>query len=263
MNYYTIKPTEKLADFVRFFWVFEGTASETQPYIHRTIANGCPEILFHYQGTFDELVYDNKLKSSFLTGIHGPTNQYRRFIIKEQFGIFGVYLYPYALSALFNIPAIEFTNELPHLFSILKNSDTTIEERMFSAPNNNERVSIITAFLESRLKELKRPEIAYTVKTILKAKGQVNINELSSQCFLSVRQLERNFKEHTGFSPKAFARITRFNSVIGQAQNTGKSLTEIAYSFGYYDQSHFIQDFKTFSGYNPRTYFTGEADELL
>lgn len=263
MRYYTINPTEKLADFVRYFWVFEGAASETQPYIHRTLANVCPELLFHYQGAFNELTFDNSLQSSFLTGIHGQTNQYRRFIVKEQFGIFGVYLYPYALSTLFDIPAIEFTNELPNLLSILKKSDTDIEERMFIAPDNNERFSIITTFLENRLKKLKRPEIAYAVKAILKAKGQVNITELSSQCFLSVRQFERNFKEHTGFSPKAFARITRFNSVIGQTQNTINSLTEIAYNFGYYDQSHFIQDFKTFSGYNPRTYFSGKANELL
>jgi AraC-like DNA-binding protein len=263
MGYYTIKPQGKLENFIRYFWVFEGIASGKQPYIHRTLANGCPELIFHYQGTFDEITPKENFQPSFKTGIHGQTKHFKRFSAKGQFGIFGVYLYPYAMSALFDIPAIEFTNQLPELSSFLKNADHSINERMLTAPDNKARVSIITKFLESRLKKLKRPELAFAVMQILKAQGQANITELASQCSASARSFERNFKEQIGFSPKSFSRITRFNSVLGTNRNKQVSLTEMAYNFGYYDQSHFIQDFKTFSGYNPNTYFSGKASELL
>jgi len=261
MKYYTIKPTEKLADYVRYFWIFEGSATDNQPYIHRTLANGCPELLFHYQGTFNELIND-KFQTSFITGIHGQTSQHRRFITKKEFGIFGAYLYPHAVSVLFGLPAIELTNQLPDLMSILKKSDKHIEEKILGAKDNEQRLSIITHFLEQKVKKFERPEIAFAVKSILNSNGQINIKQLSVNCNLSLRQFERKFKEQTGFNPKLFARIIRFNSTI-QKSNLTNSLTEIAYDFGYYDQSHFIQDFKEFSGYNPKTYFSGKANELL
>jgi AraC-like DNA-binding protein len=263
MEYYTIRPQGRLENIVRYFWVFEGIACEKQPYIHRTLANGCPELIFHYHGTFDEITSKESFQPSFKSGVHGQTKHFKRFSVKGEFGIFGVYLFPYAMSALFDIPAIEFTNQLPELYSFLKTSEHNINERMLSAHDNKARVAIITKFLEARLKKLKRPEIAFAVTQILKAQGQANITELASQCSTSARSFERNFKEQIGFSPKSFARITRFNSVLCKPRDKQLSLTEMAYNFGYYDQSHFIQDFKTFSGYNPGTYFSGNASELL
>ena len=106
-------------------------------------------------------------------------------------------------------------------------------------------------------------DIAGAVRTILTQKGLVNIRDLSEQYFRSHRQFERKFKEHTGFTAKTFSRIVRFNSLMQRQLNTQSSLTQIALEFGYYDQSHFINDFRAFSGYSPRTYFSGKAVELL
>ena len=262
MEFYTIQPTKKLADLVRYFWVFEGNASEDKPYIHRTFANVCPELLFHYRGPFEEINSDDELESSFITGIHAHTVQHRRFIVKQPFGMFGVYLYPHALPVLFNTPAIALTNELPDLDSILKNSGRLIAEKMMTASSNAERLSIITSFLEQRITEPKRPEIGKVIKDIVAAKGRVNIKEISSECFLSVRQFERNFKEQSGFSPKTFARITRFFAVVEGRRNHQRSLTDIAYEFGYYDQSHFISDFKEFSGFCPKTWLNSRPIDL-
>ena len=262
MNFYTIKPTKKLAEFVRYFWVFEGDASEAKPYIHRTFANVCPELLFHYEGVFEEICNDNSLQPSFLTGLHAHTVQHRRFVVKQPFGIFGVYLYPHALPVLFDTPAIALTNELPDLITILKDVGRALEDKMLVASSNAERLAIITSFLEKRVTEPKRPEIGNVIKAIVAARGQVNIKELSSRCFLSVRQFERNFKEQSGFAPKAFARIARFYAVVEGTLNQQRSLTEIAYDFGYYDQSHFISDFKEFSGFCPKTWFSAKPIDL-
>src|SRR5262245_58811062 len=105
MNFQTIPPNGKLADYVHSFWILEGTISRDQPYIHRTLASHCPELIFHYRGSFEELTYGDKAESSFITGIHAQTTQYRRFIVKEDFGIFGVFLEPFAIPALFHMPA--------------------------------------------------------------------------------------------------------------------------------------------------------------
>ena len=88
MRYYTIPPSATLAKFVRFFWVLEG---DGLPYVHRSMADVCAEMVFHYTGQFDELV-DEKSETCSLTAMQGPSNQIRRFNIEKKFGIFGVYL---------------------------------------------------------------------------------------------------------------------------------------------------------------------------
>jgi AraC-like DNA-binding protein len=256
MTYYILQPSERLADYVQCFWIFEGGASAELPFALRTPASGFPELLFHYKGTFDEQVSHNQCESSFTSGIHGQTSRYRQFTVSENFGMIGVRLYPYALKTLFDTPAVEFTNQLPDLFSFLKPTDISIHQRVFEAGTNPERVLIISNFLEARIKECTRPEIVYAVQHILKHNGSIGIKHLASECTTSQRQFERNFKELTGFTAKTFSRIIRFNALLKTHHHKAQSLTEVALDHGYYDQSHFIHDFKEFLGVNPHAYFS-------
>jgi AraC-like DNA-binding protein len=262
MPYLTFPPPASLADIVRYFWVFEGEASEAQPYIHCTFANVCPELLFHYRGEFRECMDETSTTSSFLTGIHCQTRQYRKFIVRQSFGIFGVYFYPHGLATLFGVPAIELTDQLPELDAVIKLRDKAITDSMLSASDTQERITLITRFLETRRKELRRPEIGHAIHSIIRAKGQTPISSLASQSYLSVRQFERVFKEHAGFSPKTFARIARFYAVVEETLAPKRSLQQIAFDYGYYDQSHFISDFKEFSGLNPGTWFNSRPADL-
>lgn len=263
MKYYTIRPSEKLAGYVRSFWVLEGKITKEQPYIHRTLATLCPEMIFHYRGPFEELTFADHPEKSFITGIHAQTTKFRRFIVKESFGIFGVFLEPYAVPALFGIPSTEIINELPDLAALLGQEGKNLEEQMMLAVNNEQRLQLVTSFLEKRLTYIKRPEIIRATKIIYNSKGQLNLKELAECSCLSQRQFERKFKELTGFSPKLFSRIVRFQSLLCSNKKQYHSLTEMAYDFGYYDQAHFIQNFKEFSGYNPSAYFSGKAYEIF
>ena len=263
MKYYTFQPGPKLAPYVRAFWVLEGAVTKEQPYIHRTLASFCPEIIFHYSGSFEELAFGNDSEKSFLTGIHAQTRKFRRFIVKESFGIFGVLLEPYALHALLGIPSGKLVDEMPDLYSVIGQEGKDLEEKIMLAGSNERRLHIITSFLEKRLTVINRPEIIGATNTIYKSKGQLNLKKLADQSCLSQRQFERKFKELNGFTPKLFSRIVRFNALLNTNLQQYRSLTEMAYDFGYYDQAHFIQDFKEFSGYNPAAYFTGRADEVF
>lgn len=263
MHYRTIQPTGKLASFVRSFWTLEGTVSKDQPYIHRTMACHCPELIFHYKGLFEQLSYDSAAEKSFRTGIHAQTTLHRRFIVKENFGIFGVFLEPFAIPALFQIPATEIKNELPDLRTLLGREGDELDERMMLANDNHERLQLITQFLERRLTDMRKPEIIHAAKAIYRSHGQLTIRDLASEVCLSQRQFERNFKEMVGFTPKLFSRLVRFRALLNVRRTDVRTLAEIAYDFGYYDQAHFIQDFREFSGYNPKTYFSGEASEIL
>jgi transcriptional regulator GlxA family with amidase domain len=84
---------------------------------------------------------------------------------------------------------------------------------------------------------------------------------LSQQVNLGRRQLERNFLVATGLTPKLLTRIVRFQNTLNRIENSSDpSLTGIAYASGFYDQSHFIKDFKEFSGFNPREYIKADIE---
>ncbi|SEJ77103.1 Helix-turn-helix domain-containing protein [Dyadobacter sp. SG02] len=264
MKYFTILPSADLARYVRFFWVLEHNLADSEPYFHRTMADGCAEMVFHFKGRFDEILKTDQSELSFHAGIHGQSQSFRRFRIDEDFGIFGVYLYPFAVPALFGIPATELSNQMPDLTTFLGQAGTELEERVMLAADHTRRIEIVSEFLRKciRSHEVHEPAVFSVISSVIRSNGLAKIPDLAAQSFLSTRQFERKFLAFSGFSPKLFSRIIRFHSALNEYGNKEKSLTEIAYECGYYDQSHFIHDFKAFSGDHPKTYFSGNAEGM-
>jgi AraC-like DNA-binding protein len=260
MKYMTFPPSPKLTPYVRMFWVYEGEASGGQPYIYRSYADGCTELVFHYRGVYDQLIAAER-QGSFAAGVHAQTRKYSRFIVNRDWGIFGCYLYPFALPKLFSHPASDFTDQMAEFKTVLGREGSELEERMLTAADNPRRLAILTEFLENRLREVRtgEPTVFASIAHIIETRGLVNVRDLAREYFLSNRHFERKFKEFAGFSPKTYSRIIRFQAALKE-YGSNKSLTEIAYDCGYYDQSHFINDFREFTGYNPKVYFSGHAE---
>ncbi|WP_160717822.1 DUF6597 domain-containing transcriptional factor [Chitinophaga solisilvae] len=258
MKYFTIPPSDHLKDIVRYFWVLESA----EPYVHYSMADVCPELVFHYHGRFDEIAADGSSVPSFTAGVHGQSSRIRRFTINGSFGILGVYLYPHAVSLLFNVPPVVLTNEMTDLNTLLKTAGDNLEEQVALAPGHPQRIQLIEAFITRRLLQQRQqqPPVFHAIQAIIESKGQITVKQLAQDYFLSERQFERQFRQFSGFSPKLFSRISRFQWAIAQYGNNFPSLTQLALESGYYDQSHFIHDFREFSGQHPRHYFSGNTD---
>lgn len=256
MLYRSVAPPPVLARYVRCFWWLEGYDAS---YTHRSMADVCTELIFHYKGTFTDLQTGD---ASYQAGFHGQADTFTRFSIDGHFGIFGIYLYPYAISALFGIPGTELTNQMPDLETFLGRESNRLQDAMMLAQDNEERIAIITAFLMQQLtsRRTRQPGVFEAIHYMIHAEDAMSVGELSQKYFLSQRQFERNFKQAAGFSPKLFSRIARFHHALQQYGNVNRSLTGIAHDCGYYDQSHFIHEFKAFSGHHPRQYFSGDAE---
>ncbi|MCG2617339.1 helix-turn-helix domain-containing protein [Terrimonas sp. NA20] len=261
MNYYQIPPPPVLAKYVRFFWVLEGEPGRGETYIHRSVADGSAEMIFHYQGLFNTLTGPS-VPSEFRAGIDGQSSKFRRYETGGQFGIFGAYLFPFAVPALLGHSASVISNQMPDLASLLGQEGKDLEEQVMLAADNKKRAAILSGFLYQRLQknEQPAPSIFSSISYIINTRGVVNVDTLAADVCLSTRQFERRFKEYAGFSPKLYSRIIRFQAAISAFGNHYKTLTEVAYECGYYDQSHFIHDFKEFSGYHPRHYFKGDTE---
>ncbi|HEY6503974.1 MAG TPA: helix-turn-helix domain-containing protein [Chitinophagaceae bacterium] len=97
---------------------------------------------------------------------------------------------------------------------------------------------------------------------LLKHQGNKPIEEIASLSCLSLRQFERVCRQRIGLPPKLFARITRFSKAYRLRENFPfMRWTAIAYECGYFDQMHFIRDFKEFAGVAPGI-ITKELEQL-
>lgn len=261
MLYQTFAAPPPLAPYIRFFWVYEGNASSSEPYIFRGYADCCPELIFHYRSPFDSLSDCGRRESTPAAVLHAQTDAYNRWIVNSDWSIFGCYLYPYAIPALFGIPASEISGLVVDLENLLGAEGKQLEEQVCTARDSSRRIAILTNFFEARLGQVspRMPLIAYSVDRIMMSSGALSVRQLAKEYGYSERHFERRFKEYAGFNPKLLSRLARFHVALGE-YGSAKSLTDIAQDCGYYDQSHFISDFKKFSGYSPKQYFSGLAE---
>lgn len=265
MEYSIYTPAEKLRELIQFFWVFETEASRVHPYTHPATASGYAKLAFQYNGAMFVQQGRGEREQLFTSGLQAQTRSAQHYASHEPIGVFGIYFQPYAIPFLFSIPAGEISSQNISLCSLLGKQGTELEERVLLAKSNQERLHIVSLFFEKRLASASYMEhrIISSINHIVKHKGMLPIEELVSRNCLSQRQFERKFKHLTGFSPKMFSRIIRFENSLDLYLQQDVSLTETAHTFGYYDQSHFIRDFKEFAGQHPSAYFSEDLSMFV
>jgi AraC-like DNA-binding protein len=159
-------------------------------------------------------------------------------------------------AAFFKEPLHEFSGisiSLDHLVQGAK--IRAIEERLAEAPGNRERVKIVEQFLLSELKKTQADLlIREAIQKIKFSKGDLKIKDLLADLPISRDPFEKRFRRITGTSPKQFSVIIRLKNLINNYSGS-TSLTEMAYDAGYFDQAHFIKDFRSFTGQTPHDFF--------
>lgn len=161
---------------------------------------------------------------------------------------------PGGLHRLLRLPMNEMIDR--HLDSklLLGREIEEVTERLNEAPDVEQMAMIVQHYLLSKLKSLKATlPFEQVLITMLQQKNLFQVDELAKQACVSVRQLERQFKERTGVPPKLFIRLIRFSKAwMMREKNQELSWIKIAYACGYADQMHMIRDFKEFAGVTPK-----------
>ncbi len=255
MDYNIFPPPLHLKDLVQCFWTLESDPYGTTPKEYFLMADSFPEIIFQYNEGFQAY----SAQSARIRFQHSVTD---KFMVGKKVGFFGVRFYPYAVSRLLkNKPANEVVNHVFDFADLFKREGTDLADQVYSAVGTPERITRVSDYLSKNTSGHNTDPLKYFVDQVIQRKGSVDISVMHSESGLSVKQFERRFKSITGFPPKYFARLTRFQA-IKDSYVLGRfaSMTSLAYSGDYYDQSHFNREFKEFSGVQPRQYFK-QADQ--
>ncbi len=216
----------------------------------------CPRFVFHYKNHF--YLKSNDEKSDLVPDaiLNGHSSSFREYSVKGDFGLVGVNLYPYAPNVLFNLRGREFFNQTLSLNSILSDSTfNLLQKKLYNCISNEDRINTLSDFLIEQFskKSQKLERHNEMIKQIVMAGAPNVIGQASAQYGFSVKQIERKFIAEIGLTPKLFSRIVRFQDSLTQIQQYEK-LTNLALDAGYYDQAHFIHEFKYFSGLSPSSF---------
>ncbi|HZK63348.1 MAG TPA: helix-turn-helix domain-containing protein, partial [Puia sp.] len=189
------------------------------------------------------------------SGITGIADSFKVFKTSTGIGTVLVYFTEIGFSHFTSCPAHDLFNlsiSLENLFP--KQNVIAVEERLSAALTDAERIKVVEAFLISQLKEKESDKlIVHAVNLIYGSKGSIRIKELLTQIHISQSAFEKRFRRLVGTSPKKFSSIVRFNTVL-HVLNQEKSLTEICYDNNFFDQAHFIKDFRQYTGDSPETF---------
>jgi AraC-like DNA-binding protein len=169
----------------------------------------------------------------------------------------GVSFKPGGAYRFLGLPLSELQNQVVSLDAIWGTFAVELRERLYDAPTIQARFALLEQFLLARLCEAPPGlnAVQYAVAEIAGHHGALSIRGLSERMGMSQKHLIGQFKEMVGCTPKALARLYRFADLLASIDLTlPVDWTLVAHQFRYHDQSHFIRDFKGFTGLTPTDY---------
>lgn len=206
---------------------------------------------FQYSGQLSTVIAQEHTSLSF-AGITGLTDSYRIFSNSPDIGTILVYFTEVGLSHFTRCPARHFFNQslsLTEIFNREKVDEVT--DRLREVKSDKQRIGIVEQFLLAELQDQTTDTlVTAAIRLIRREGGHVRIKDLSKDLYTSASVLERRFKQIVGVAPKKFASLVRLNKVIDEMK-TDKPLISICYDNTYFDQAHFVKDFKRYTGAVP------------
>jgi len=256
MKYFEIKPNPILADIVKCFWFLEKDYSLGSTVNETVFPDGCIDFVFQSNGDDLRIDLNGRLVRQPSSFIIGQQNQAVLFTSSGTTSMVGIRFYAYGAYPILQLPIHELTNQIVDLKDILGKPTISLSEKA-NTLSPLETIRELEGFLIQQLTQGKTDtaRIQSATHLLFQQRGATDIAELARYTNLSVRTLERGFQETVGYSPKALARVIRFNRVKDALiLDPSLNFTDLSHRAGFFDQAHFIHDFKQFSGKTPSSF---------
>ncbi len=260
MRYREFRPALPLRRFIECYWVLESEPGEHFAGPQKILPDGCIELIFHYGDSVRRFGDAGAIITPPRCFVSGQKRSYLLVQPTGRVGSFGIRFRPHGAYPSLATPAEELNDRVTDLIAIWGSRRTReLEDAIGASLQINGLDKALNRLLMSCLSAKHSSVVEQSVRLILASHGQISIDELGRTLYLSSRQLERLFKRIVGLSPKALCRIMRYQRIFSLIDGSRpSSLTQIALASGYFDQPHFVREFKAFSGQNPRAYFCDE-----
>lgn len=246
------KPNPLLAPYINRYWSWQDEC-----HLPDILPGSGAELFFYYQQPANKITVDSHIVTQASSVLIAPRTTRFQFQQHSPLSFISVRFKIGALRHFCPMPTIELTDKLYSVQDLWGNKGEQVLQQVCAAPSHASRIDIIEQFLMSQLAinfKHEHPWLDYAFHQIYYR--QSTLDAVIDETHIGVRHFQRVVKQNSGVSPKYLQRIIKIQAVIRYLLLHKKTqYLDCILAHGYYDQSHFIKDFKHFTEQTPTDYF--------
>ncbi|MFZ5999433.1 MAG: helix-turn-helix domain-containing protein [Bacteroidota bacterium] len=252
MEFRVFAPDPNLQPFLQGYLEADSRESKTEM-AHTLFPNGFSGLFFNF-GNLGKLRIKLEYATPFVS-VFGQIDQSFEAVHWPGSYSLGVLMKPTMLARFFRLNMTELTNRTQDGV-LMKKELAFLHEQLNELSTTKEKIALLDAFFLGYFKSQRlNLTLADAALHYLHTPNAGSIREISKQLQVSERHLEKNFRQLVGLSPKTYSMIMRFKRVEYQLQQKrAVAWKDLDFGHEYYDQNHFIKDFKRFTGLTPSDY---------
>lgn len=272
MQYIAHQPGPPLSRYVDHLWFFEGYMPPHDR--EKLLPNGVMELVIdlhddpkrlHSQGTRR---LDRDYRGAWLSGMQ---TDFLVIGVVRGSSMMGAHFRTLGARAFFGLPMDEVAASVVRLDEVIGREARRLREQLLETPRPEDKLRTLEGFLAQRLAagdgESRCGErlVSHVIERLRRQDGPLSVQQLAAESGVTRRHLVRLFQDQVGLPPKTLARVLRFQRVIQTVEARGPEAVcwaDLAYNCGYYDQAHFVHDFRAFAGIPPSGYRIQRGDYL-
>ncbi len=266
MLYLPLEPPGSLSGYIDSIFYMKEYCPEHP--VERLVPDGYISIVIELDGQ-ERYIFDietgkpiQTCTHSWLSGMHDKYISFSSIDNTEllAFRFFPGGLYPFLADSVY-----KYKNKVADGREVFGDQIDLLRNNILETDQPEEKLSVVADWLTNLLENGAKPTpvIQKSCQQILEMPTIKHIKDIVRESGYSEKQFIHLFKKEIGLTPKIFQRIIKFTQILPRIKEREKiNWSEISDECGYYDQSHFIRDFKKFSGYNPSEYLDGSFDRL-
>nr|QKW93808.1 DNA-binding transcriptional activator FeaR [Vitiosangium cumulatum] len=234
-------PAGDLSFFVERHWIIRWDLRGQEPFEQEVLPHPCV----------------NLVVEAGRSAVHGVDT--RRFVarLEGKGQVVGTKFRPGAFFPFVRVPMSGLTDRSLPLEELFGPAGAALEPAVLASDDEREQLSLVEAFLRQRLPERDDTvaTVVHIIQRALECREVTRVEELSIRVGHSVRTLQRLFRQYVGVSPKWVIRRFRLHEAAERVVSGGQvDWAALAQELGYFDQAHFIRDFKSQVGRSPTEY---------
>jgi len=242
--YSELMPCKALSSYIRCYWGTENPLMqvETDDAPQLIIPDTCVDIIYRID-------YTNNAVTGGFYGVNDCSfRAHNSGIIGHKAATFAIRFYAWSAYAFADYSLKATMNGCFHVGSRFEWLDKLVRPKLFELKTLQEKASFVEGLLLNRLSKMNENAVVNdTIRHILINKGSLDITNLAKASFVSTRQLERLFHEYIGITPKKLSNLIRYQFLWRDIlRKTHLDMLDLAYKYGYTDQSHLLREFKRY-----------------
>jgi AraC-like DNA-binding protein len=251
MQHQEFEPPEELRDTIKCFWYNRRDFGELQSDFE-VQPDGYAEIIFHF-GSGCSISYNGGLQplpSPFMMGL---LDQPVIFYTKNRLEIIGIRCFPWTVFDLLGLPS---GKNGAHIFEHPVARLQSTLNKFIEAGSIDEAIAEVKQYLLDARSGIATNSMLFKAGVAMReANGTMPVSQVAAAAHATVRTLERNFKQSSGYTVKDVSGLMRFEQVRNRLWlQPDCNLASLAHELGYTDQSHLSREFKRYSGTTPAAF---------